>query len=208
VLYRFGVTSRPELTRLPGRQRDSRTAGALIDAVLDLVSEGATLSGMSFVAIAERAGVSRNSLYRRWKTKDALFLDVLASLNRPVPALSGHSVREDVIEMLSTLVERSLDQRASQMLRSLSAEAIAFPELRNRYFAEVVAPRRAMLLGLLQRGVDTGEIAHHVDIELAADVLVDPILAGTFFGTTPHSQPVTTARFITELVFGGLAPRD
>ena len=60
--------------RAGGRQRDPRMDAALVEAVLDLVGGGATLSGLSLSAIAERAGVSRNSLYRRWKTKEALYL--------------------------------------------------------------------------------------------------------------------------------------
>ena len=71
--------------RTSGRRRDERADVAIIDAVLDLVSDGATLSGLSLVTIAKTAGVSRNSVYRRWKTKDELYLDVLASINRKLP---------------------------------------------------------------------------------------------------------------------------
>jgi AcrR family transcriptional regulator len=63
----YGVMETIE--RLGGRQRDPQTDIAAVEAVLDLVSTGATLSGLSLVAIAKHAGVSRNSLYRRWKTK-------------------------------------------------------------------------------------------------------------------------------------------
>src|SRR5579862_3044949 len=124
--------------RAAGRKRDPRTDVAAIRAVLELVGGGATLSGLSLVTIAEHAGVSRNSLYRRWKTKDALYLDVMASLNRPLPDLSNESVLDDVAELLSVIVERSIDPRASQMLRALNAEAAKFPELHRRFFDEVV----------------------------------------------------------------------
>jgi AcrR family transcriptional regulator len=193
--------------RSAGRQRDGRTDAALVDAVLDLVGRGATLSGISFVAIAEHAGVSRNSLYRRWKTKDALFLDVLASLNRPLPALAGTSVLDDVAELLSVIIERSVDPRASQMLRALNAEASKFPQLHRRYFEEVVAPRRAVLIDLLERGVERGDIAGNVDVDFAASVLVAPILTSVAFNMTQDLDPKVTSRQIAELVFAGLAPR-
>jgi AcrR family transcriptional regulator len=193
--------------RPAGRQRDERTDAALINAVLDLVSAGATLSGISFVAIAEHAGVSRNSLYRRWKTKDALYLDVLASLNRPLPELPGKSVRDDVCELLSVIIERSIDPRASQMLRALNAEASKFPELHRRYFDEVVAPRRAVLLTLLARGVERGDISPDLDLNLAAGLLVSPILSRVASNLTDGLDPNITSRQITDLVFVGLAPR-
>ncbi len=204
------VHASPDLAstgRPPGRQRDERTDAALIDAVLDLVSAGATLSGISFVAIAEHAGVSRNSLYRRWKSKDALYLDVLSSLNRPLPELSGKTVRDDVAELLAVIIERSVDPRAAQMLRALNAEASKFPHLHRRYFDEVVAPRRAVLLGLLARGVERGEVGADVDLDLAASVLVAPILSRVASNSTDDLDPVSTSRTIADLVFGGLAPR-
>src|ERR1700689_35304 len=124
------------IERPGGRQRDPETDVALVEAVLDLVSAGATLSGLSLVAIAKHAGVSRNSLYRRWKTKDALYLDVLDSINRPLPEHSGPTAFEDLAALLGVLIERTLDKRASRMLRALNAEAEAFPELHRRYFEE------------------------------------------------------------------------
>ena len=194
--------------RSAGRQRDERTDAALIDAVLDLVNSGATLSGISFVAIAEHAGVSRNSLYRRWKTKDALYLDVLASLNRPLPDLPGVNVRDDVAALLSVIIERSIDPRKGQMLRALNAEASKFPLLYRRYFDEVVAPRRAVLLDLLQRGVDRGDIAADVDLDLAASVLVAPILSRVASNMTEGLDPATTSREITDIVFAGVGAAE
>ena len=119
--------------RRPGRQRDPRSNQAIIEAVLDMISAGATLSGLSLVTIAREAGVSRNSVYRRWKTKDDLYLDVLQAINRPLPALNGASAKDNVAKLLGVVVERVLDKRASNMLRALDAEAQAFPTLHRRY---------------------------------------------------------------------------
>src|SRR5580658_5158643 len=166
-----------ELTgRVSGRQRDPHTDVALIEAVLDLVSEGATLSGLSLVAIANHAGVSRNSLYRRWKTKDALYLDVLDSINRPLPDFSGLTAFDDVVNHLATLVDRTIDTRASRMQRALLAEVEVFPELHRRYFEEIVAPRREAMYRALRRGIESGEIRSDVDVVFMTEVLVGPII--------------------------------
>ena len=196
---------RPE--RTTGRQRDPETDAALMEAVLDLISAGSTLSGLSLVDIAKHAGVSRNSLYRRWKTKDALYLDVLDSINRPLPEHSGPTAFEDLAALLGVLIERTLDKRASRMLRALNAEAEAFPELHRRYFEEIVAPRREAVYQAIRRGVETGEIRPDVDEALLTDVLVAPILAGMASGAVDDLDPLSTSRRITELVLNGVRPK-
>jgi AcrR family transcriptional regulator len=188
-----------------GRRRDERTDSLAKDAVLDLVGAGATLSGLSLVTIARQAGVSRNSLYRRWKTKDDLYLDVLGSINRPLPELPGRSARDDVAGLLAVLIERTLDQRASRLLRALNAEAEIFTELHRRYFDEIVEPRRATMRAALQRGIGSGEIRPDVDVSLVAEVLVAPILARMAAGATDDLDPAITGQSITALVFAGIA---
>jgi AcrR family transcriptional regulator len=193
--------------RAGGRQRDPRMDAALVEAVLDLVGGGATLSGLSLSAIAERAGVSRNSLYRRWKTKEALYLDVLAGVNRPLPELAGRSAREDVTDLVAVLAERAEDRRASVLLRALNAELGAFPDLHKRYFAEVVGPRREAMYQALQRGIASGEIRADIDIDLVSELLVSPLLARMSRGEAEDPDPVRTSQRITALVFAGIAPR-
>jgi AcrR family transcriptional regulator len=193
--------------RRGGRQRDAATDGAIIDAVLDMVSAGATLTGLSLVTIAKQAGVSRGSVYRRWKTKDELYLDVLATINRPLPPLAGLSARDDLAALMRVLVERVLDKRSSHVLRALNAEAEAFPLLHRRYFDEVVAPRRAAMNDALKRGVDRGEIRPDIDLDLVSELLVSPILARMASGTTEGLDPEQTSRQITDLVMAGAAAK-
>jgi AcrR family transcriptional regulator len=201
----MGIVSPAE--RTSGRRRDERADAAIIDAVLDLISDGATLSGLSLVTIAKTAGVSRNSVYRRWKTKDALYLDVLESINRSLPDLPGRSAREDVTALLAVLIERVLDKRASHILRALNAEADAFPELHKRYFQEIVAPRRDAMNEAVRRGIASGEIRPDIDPGIVSEVLVSPVLARMASGNTDDLDPEQTSRGIVALVFAGAQPR-
>ncbi len=195
------------MTRPTGRKRDPRTDTAAVEAVLDLVSAGATLSGLSLVMIAGQVGVSRNSLYRRWKTKDELYLDVLDTINKPLPDFGGPTARDDITAHLATLIERTLDPRASSMLRALLAEANAFPELHRRYFAEIVTPRREVMYCLIRRGIASGEIRPDVDVAFVNEVLVGPILARMGSGATAGLDPRETSRRIADLIFDGIQPR-
>jgi AcrR family transcriptional regulator len=192
------------MTRPGGRKRNPHTEGAAIDAVLDLVSAGATLSGLSLVTIAEHVGVSRNSLYRRWKTKDELYLDVLDAINKPLPKPDAPTVRDNLAAQLAILIERTLDKRAGSMLRALLAEATTFPELHRRYFEEVVTPRRKVMYRLIERGIAAGEIRPGTDVEFVNEILVGPVLARMGSGTTEDLDPATTSRRIVDLVYDGI----
>ncbi|GAA4516947.1 TetR/AcrR family transcriptional regulator [Actinoallomurus oryzae] len=192
--------------RRAGRRRDPAADSAIIDAVLDLVTAGATLTGLSLVAIAKQAGVSRNSVYRRWKTKDELYLDVLETINRPRPAPTGADTRGDLAVLLRALAERVVDERASSMLRALNAEAATFPRLHRRYFEEIVAPRREAMNRVLRRGVERGEIRPDVDPDLVSELLVAPLLARMASGGTDRLDPERTSRQIIDLVLSGAAP--
>jgi AcrR family transcriptional regulator len=192
--------------RASGRRRDQRADAAIIEAVLDLVSDGATLSGLSLVTIAKVAGVSRNSVYRRWKTKDDLYLDVLASINRPLPKLAASRVRDDLIDLLAVMIERTLNPRASRILRALNAEAELFPELHRRYFDEIVTPRRAAMLEVLTRGMATGELRQDLDVGFTAGVLVAPILARMASGAVEDLDPIKTSERVVDLLLTGIQP--
>jgi len=201
------MTSMDTVTRPAGRKRDPRTEAAAIEAVLDLVSAGATLSGLSLVTIAEQAGVSRNSLYRRWKTKDELYLDVLDAINRPLPDFDGPTARDNLAAHLALLIERTLDKRASSMLRALLAESGAFPELRRRYFDEIVFPRREAMYRIIRQGIASGEIRPEVDVAFVNEMLVGPILARMGSAAVGDLDPEQTSRRIVEFAYDGIRVR-
>jgi AcrR family transcriptional regulator len=195
------------ITRPGGRKRDPRTEGAAIDAVLDLVSAGATLSGLSLVTIAEHVGVSRNSLYRRWKTKDELYLGVLDAINKPLPQPDGPTVRDDLAAQLAILIERTRDQRAGCMLRALVAEAGAFPELYRRYFEEIVTPRRKVMGRLIRQGIASGEIRPGIDVAFVNEMIVGPILARMGSEATDDLDPEEMSRRIIDFAYEGIQAR-
>ena len=50
---------------------------AAIDATLDLIAERG-VPGLTTDAVAERAGISKATMYRRWRSKEELMLDAVA----------------------------------------------------------------------------------------------------------------------------------
>jgi AcrR family transcriptional regulator len=189
-----------------GRPRDPEIDRVIVDTVLDLISEGSTLTSLSLVTIARRAGVSRNALYRRWKSKEDLYVDVVNSIDRRLPELSEHSARENLIKLLSVTLERITDRRVHRMDRAILAEVQSFPELYDRYVAEVIAPLDSAVKTAIRRGKETGEIRVDVDENVFAALLVAPAFA-RMSPDTSHVEPESSSRLIADLLFEGAAPK-
>lgn len=179
-----------------GRPRNADVDRDVVDSVLEMVSDGATLSSLSFVSIAQNAGVSRNAIYRRWKTKERLLVDVVKSIGRAVPELTQQSARENLVMVLDFSFAREPDPRVNRLERAINAEAFAYPDLFEHYTDVVVAPLRGALQIAIRRGKDTGEIRVDVD----ENVLVELLSA------SPRVRAVTGSQRLVDLIFDGVNP--
>src|SRR5271165_207202 len=92
--------------RLPraGRPRDPRLQEAIIRATLDLITERG-YTGLSFKAVAERAGTTTPAIYRRWSSKADLVLDVVFRTDVPDLVADTGDLEADVRMMIRKTLE-------------------------------------------------------------------------------------------------------
>jgi len=161
--------------RRPGRPRSPEAHAAILRAALELAVEGG-LRGLSMEAIAARAGVGKATIYRRWKTKEALFAEAIGSiaLNPEVPDTG--SVRGDFEAASSAAVGRMAPE-AFRVLPRLLADAADDAELLEALRAALLRPRRAAIAVILRRGIERGELRPDIDVELVGDMLIGPMIA-------------------------------
>ncbi|UNO42418.1 TetR/AcrR family transcriptional regulator [Streptomyces sp. MST-110588] len=196
----------PNLYERRGRPRSAAADTAIIEAVLRMIEEGASIGELSMERIAREAGVGKATVYRRWPGKSALLLDVMRSLDQETPPPPGHSVREDLVVLLEFLRRRGLAKRNSALLRTIVSQVKAQPALWQEYHDSVVAARRDMLLSVLRRGRRTGEIRTDRDIHVLADLFAGPMLSRAVLqeGT---ELPEGLAEEIVDTVLEGARPR-
>jgi AcrR family transcriptional regulator len=110
-------------------------------------------------AIARRAGVSKETLYRWWRSKSEVILDALAERGRQtIPLPDTGALEGDLRAFLRATVDAA-DPTTVRLLHTIASAAAADEvfavEVRDRF----LATRRADLRQLLERGVDRGEIS-------------------------------------------------
>ncbi|WP_406264226.1 TetR/AcrR family transcriptional regulator [Actinacidiphila glaucinigra] len=160
-----------------GRPRSAAADTAIIEAVLSLLEEGATIAELSMERIARAAGVGKATVYRRWSGKNVLMLDVMKSVDEQTPRLAGRSVRDDLVTCVEFIRRRALVKRSSALLRNVIAQAQNEPELWAAYHDTVIAARRAQVGEVLRRGVRSGELRADTDPELLGDLFLGPMLS-------------------------------
>ncbi len=178
-----------------------------MEATLELLQRHG-VTGLSIEAVAQRAGVAKTTIYRRWPGKAELVLDVLTHVRGTViPLPQDRPVREVLEIMLETVWEERRDPRrgGGAVLRRLIAEIDVHPEMAAQYLARVVVPRRAQLMEVLRRGVREGEIRPDADLDLVAETLIAPVLLGAWMHSGTRIERYSLPGLI-DLVLTGVAP--
>jgi AcrR family transcriptional regulator len=180
-------------TRRPGRPRSAGVDEALLDPTLQLAGE-VGINGMSMDDLAQRAGVSKATIYRRWPSKEALVLDSLARAIRPFDLVDTGSVRGDLDSYLRELGHRMRTGRTSDVLPDLISASARDAALRES-LDEWVLHRREPLNTILGRAVQRGELAAETDL----DIIIDALLGAFVYRRLLSHAPLDDA-FVTRLL--------
>jgi AcrR family transcriptional regulator len=165
------------VARKPGRPRSAEADRAIFTKTLELLADEG-LRGLSVERVAERAGVAKTTIYRRFPAKRDLVRAALASVaafGQIDPPDTG-SVRDDLHDLARARVA-VLKRTGTQLLMPrLMAEAGSDPELHALILAVFADPARDVVTRVLRRGVQRGELRADVDVGLVTDLLAGVIV--------------------------------
>lgn len=169
-----------------GRPRSAKVHRAILAATYQVVAEEG-IEGASIEAIAERAGVGKTTIYRRWDTKEALIADAMSALHLHVELPDTGNLRADLIALLKEFVceAEAQPERISLFLRLLS-EAKAYPELLKIFHERVYAQRLRFGAQLVQKAYERGELRENYDILFLGGLFAGPLL---YLMLTSELQP-------------------
>ncbi len=188
-----------------GRPRSEKARQAILAAAAELLLDRG-LSAVSMDAVAERAGVSKATIYRWWPSKEALALDALYTewaAAQPFPRDTG-SLRGDLLSLLRPWARLTSSRPYARVIAALLTEAQTDPVFAAEYQQRVVQPRREQARAIFHRAIERGEIPADTKIEVAIDLLYGPLYHRLLHGHAPLNDRYT--RDVIDMVLGGLQP--
>lgn len=193
-----------------GRPRSEDAKRAVLNTAL-VLCERDGYANVTIKAIADEAGVGRQTVYRWWPDKAEIVMDALIDLReRELPTLyqpSGDPLTD--VEAVLRITYEYTQRVTGRALAGLMADAQSEERLSQRLQDTVIGPRRQALRDILQQGVDAGTLVADVPL----DLVVDFAWGTMWYRMLSHHAPIDAglAREVTAavavLLRGRPAPR-
>lgn len=157
-----------------GRPRNTEAKNNILKASYDLLLETG-FAAVTVEKIAERAQVSKATIYKWWPNKAAVVMDgYLYAANARLPIPDTGSAREDILIHAGTLAQ-FLSSREGKVITELIGEGQSDAALAEAYRSRYFGPRRQEAWKLFERGIAKGELKKDLDIGSCIDLVYGPI---------------------------------
>jgi AcrR family transcriptional regulator len=178
----IGMTATPDAGGVAGTRHHGNRHGrseearqAVLEAADDLLVERG-FAGVTVEAIAARARVAKQTIYRWWPSKtdilfEALMVDAAEFFTTPDHGELGRDLRDRLGQVAAFLSETD----AGAVVRALAGQAQHDPAVAARFAAEFVAAQRDRDREPFRRAAVRGELGAGTDIDLAIDQLAGPV---------------------------------
>ncbi|MCV7090175.1 TetR/AcrR family transcriptional regulator [Mycobacterium interjectum] len=192
-----------DLTRVsPPRRRSEKSRTAIVTATRELLLERG-FDGLTIEAVAARAGVGKQTIYRWWPSRPALVADVMLEDADKILASVDHTddVSADLVRWVGRLVASLTTARGMAMLRILTVAGMEHEDTAARLRAGFSAP--------LHDSVRARLVADGVD-PAAAESAADAIVGGVVYPILSEPQQYSRRRAerTTRIIVDALGPRS
>ncbi|WP_411105840.1 TetR/AcrR family transcriptional regulator [Streptomyces sp. cmx-4-9] len=198
------MTRTPDATR-----RSDRSRRAILDAALALVGE-VGYNKLTIEAIAARAGVGKQTIYRWWPSKAAVLLDASTALAGEAEADGGWTgfpdsgdLAADLKAVLRATVDEFNDEKYDAATRALTAAGATDPELGAQFTAQLLEPQLALYESRLRTAQEAGQLDPEADLRLTVEMLLGPLTHRWLLRTAPLTHAFTDA--LVDRVLRGVA---
>ena len=175
-----GTSGAPNQDRAPaertrGRPRDPRADQAILKATTELLGE-VGYARLTIEAIAARAQVGKTTIYRRWKSKGLLVVDLIAGIVDLGPTPDTGDTRQDLLEFMQAVVNSLRDPLVGQSIPGLANDLPGDEELASAFRELIIGPKLERVTAIMERASRRHDVPDDVDCVLVTDMLLGPIL--------------------------------
>jgi AcrR family transcriptional regulator len=164
------------------RPPSAKAHEAVLSAALKLMTDRG-IEGTSVDEIAQLSGVSKATIYKHWSSKDVLCIEAISRLKCDLPVFDSGDPRVDVAGLLQHMAHSKKPEALSRIWPRVIGYAASNPEFAKAFRARILDGHRDQLAELLQSAIDQGELRAGLDMDMALDVLLGPILYRRFMQT-------------------------
>ncbi|GLY64120.1 TetR family transcriptional regulator [Amycolatopsis taiwanensis] len=170
-------------------RRSERSRQAILTAARELVSE-IGYAKLTIEAIAARAGVGKQTIYRWWPSKGAVIFDAFLALSESGPEQSmvlpdTGDLEADLKVVMRATVAEFADPAFEGPIRALNTEIINDPTLAAQYHEKLKGPVDAAKKARLRSAQQAGQLAADADLDLALELLYAPLYQRWLFRSGP-----------------------
>jgi AcrR family transcriptional regulator len=163
---------------------------------------------LTIEAIAARAGVGKQTIYRWWPSKGAVVLDgFLAAVNEDPDDLSlpdTGDVAADLRGVVRAIVAELADPQLSGTSRALMVEMQEDVELADTMLERILAPQLRAIADRLRAAQHAGQLRTDLDLAVAVEMFVGPLYHRWLLRTAPLTEAY--ADTVTDLALRALTP--
>jgi len=176
-----------------GRPRDAAIDGAVLTVALELfIAHG--IAGMSIEQVAKGAAVGKPTIYRRWATKERLVADAIEShvgsdMRWPDrDEINAVAPRELVRRNVAAAARTAADPKFRALVAQIYGSAVTNPLLMQTYWTHYIAPRRALVISMLERAKADGDVAEDADLDVLVDMLAGAVTYRVLQPNPPNAR--------------------
>jgi AcrR family transcriptional regulator len=181
------------------RSRSPRAHQQVLEAALKLFAhQGVEATSMD--AIAAESGVSKATIYKHWRDKDALCLEAVVYLHGRdlLPMAMTGNIRNDLIAVLNQRTHTQHSDLQNAILPHLVAYAARKPVFAKEWRARVMQPSRIQILQLLKRAIADGSLPADLNLGVALAMLLGSMMYRHMFSQHGRRLPENLAELVVD----------
>jgi AcrR family transcriptional regulator len=167
-------TRKPAVPRKRPGGRSARVRSAVLKAALEELA-AVSYASFSVEGVAERAGVHKTTLYRRWRNRENLLLEAMLERGREhVPIPDTGSLRSDLLaygEAIVASVQASEIEATVRAVASINDPHTPLAVASHSFWAA----RLELASQIVERAIARKEIPPGADPQLVAEATIAPI---------------------------------